>query len=289
MMPGNPVVGGSVLRRPAIQSPNFVQSPLAGWAVNADGTAYFASVTAQGSITANTVIVHGATGSVLVYSGTPAAGNLIAAIGGSAGTDSFGNSWAEGITVGPSGSPQVLLLPAPGGPGSASEIQLPVNSVPTSNTPNISASTTGGVPELVTSGPAQAVPGDEDWVQTVMFANDTSGNEARMEFRYISTTGGTSVEGSFNGNGWTITTLAVTNLTVNGSSSTQTGALTDGTISGSSATGTLPNGGITGTSGAASAGTAHTHGGGSYSVISGAHAHNAGSYAVTNGTHQHVL
>ena len=40
MMPGNPVVGGTVLRRAAIQSPNFVAAS-AGWAINADGTAEF--------------------------------------------------------------------------------------------------------------------------------------------------------------------------------------------------------------------------------------------------------
>ena len=43
MMPGNPVVGGTVLRRAAIQSPNFV-SGSAGWTVNADGTAQFSDL-----------------------------------------------------------------------------------------------------------------------------------------------------------------------------------------------------------------------------------------------------
>jgi hypothetical protein len=44
MMPGNPVVGGVILRRPAIQSPNYTAGS-AGWAVNADGTAQFAELT----------------------------------------------------------------------------------------------------------------------------------------------------------------------------------------------------------------------------------------------------
>jgi hypothetical protein len=43
MMPGNPVVGGVILRRPAIQSPNYVAGS-AGWAVNADGTAQFSDL-----------------------------------------------------------------------------------------------------------------------------------------------------------------------------------------------------------------------------------------------------
>ena len=50
MMPGNPVVGGSVLRRPAIQSPNYVAG-VSGWSVNADGTAEFNSVTVRGTVT----------------------------------------------------------------------------------------------------------------------------------------------------------------------------------------------------------------------------------------------
>jgi hypothetical protein len=44
MMPGNPVVGGVILRRAAIQSPDFVAG-VSGWAINADGTSEFNSVT----------------------------------------------------------------------------------------------------------------------------------------------------------------------------------------------------------------------------------------------------
>jgi hypothetical protein len=44
MMPGNPVVGGVILRRPAIQSPNYTAGS-AGWAVNADGSAQFSDLT----------------------------------------------------------------------------------------------------------------------------------------------------------------------------------------------------------------------------------------------------
>lgn len=78
-------------------------------------------------------------------------------------------------------------------------------------------------------------------------------------------------------------------LTVNGSASTGSAGLTDGTINGTSNTAGLANGTINGTSGGASAGTAHTHGGGSYAVTSGQHSHGPGSYAVTNGNHGHLL
>src|SRR5439155_2619013 len=49
MEPGNPIVGGTVLRRPAIQSPNYVAGT-SGWAIFADGTAEFNGVTIRGII-----------------------------------------------------------------------------------------------------------------------------------------------------------------------------------------------------------------------------------------------
>jgi hypothetical protein len=100
MMPQNPVVGGSILRRPAIQSPNFEQGPpIVGWAINADGTAYFGDVTAEGTITATSFagtdfLINSA--GVFVYSGTPAAGNLVGSIAASGGTDGFGNNYLAG-------------------------------------------------------------------------------------------------------------------------------------------------------------------------------------------------
>lgn len=45
----NPVVGGSVLIRPAIQSPNYVAT-VSGWTINADGTAEFNDVTLRGEL-----------------------------------------------------------------------------------------------------------------------------------------------------------------------------------------------------------------------------------------------
>jgi hypothetical protein len=103
MTPENPVVGGSILRRPAIQSPNFEQGPpIVGWAINADGTAYFGDVTAEGTITASsftgTDFLINSSG-IFVYSGTPASGNLIGSIAASGGTDGFGNTYVGGITT----------------------------------------------------------------------------------------------------------------------------------------------------------------------------------------------
>ncbi|HZR54575.1 MAG TPA: hypothetical protein VFB06_34380 [Streptosporangiaceae bacterium] len=43
------LVGGTVLRRPAIRSPNFV-SGVSGWSINIDGSAEFANATIRGSL-----------------------------------------------------------------------------------------------------------------------------------------------------------------------------------------------------------------------------------------------
>jgi hypothetical protein len=48
-MPGNPVVGSTILRRPAIQSPDYVPGT-SGWAINADGTAEFNNMTLRGTV-----------------------------------------------------------------------------------------------------------------------------------------------------------------------------------------------------------------------------------------------
>lgn len=86
----NPLVGGNALRRPAMQSPNFA-SGSAGWIVRIDGSAEFNNVVIRGSTTTQ--------GLILMYNGTPAAGNLIGSIAPTAGTDDFGNAYLAGITT----------------------------------------------------------------------------------------------------------------------------------------------------------------------------------------------
>jgi hypothetical protein len=83
----NPVVGGTALRIPAIQSPGY--SPgAAGWIIKIDGSAEF-----------NNVLIRGGTvtqGTILVYNGAPAAGNLVLSIAATAGVDGFGNAYVAG-------------------------------------------------------------------------------------------------------------------------------------------------------------------------------------------------
>ena len=89
MIPGNPVVGSTVLRRPAIQSPDYVTGA-AGWSINASGSAEFNNVTIRGTLEGPDYIINSA--GIYFYSGTPAAGNLILASVSAIGTDPFGNS-----------------------------------------------------------------------------------------------------------------------------------------------------------------------------------------------------
>jgi hypothetical protein len=95
MMPGDPVVGSTILRRPAVQSPNFTTG-VSGWTINADGSAEFNNLTIRGTFdgTDFEVSANGA----FFYSAAPAAGNLAYSITTAAGTDSFGNHYLSGAT-----------------------------------------------------------------------------------------------------------------------------------------------------------------------------------------------
>lgn len=96
----NAVVGGSgILKRPAIQSPNFNLPAQTGWAIKEDGSAYFFNVTVVGIITGGTVVVDGPTGGIFVYSGPPVLGNLIGSWTGQSGTDTYGNVYPAGLSV----------------------------------------------------------------------------------------------------------------------------------------------------------------------------------------------
>lgn len=88
----NPITGGQgALIRPAVKSPNFVTG-VSGWTIRRDGSAEFNNVVIRNSIQAG--------GAILLYNGTPAAGNLAISLAQSAGVDSFGNSYPAGFQAG---------------------------------------------------------------------------------------------------------------------------------------------------------------------------------------------
>lgn len=115
------LAAGTVLVRPALQSPDYVAGT-SGWQVAIDGSAEFNDVVIRGTLQStnyvagsagwkldqagaaefNNVTIRGATsvgGKSLYYSGTPAAGNLLLSIAATAGTDSFGNTYGAGLGV----------------------------------------------------------------------------------------------------------------------------------------------------------------------------------------------
>lgn len=90
----SPIIGGqSKLVRNAIMSPDYVLG-VSGWTVNKDGSAEFNDATFRG-----TVVIDSSGQALLVYNGTPAAGNLIASISASNDIDAFGNEIVSGFSA----------------------------------------------------------------------------------------------------------------------------------------------------------------------------------------------
>ena len=111
----------------------------------------------SGQVVATRVIIIGSGGELLVYSPTAAAGNLVASVAGAAGTDSFGNSFPEGIAayVTVSGDTYYIQL----GQGSffgtpAGGIFIHDQTSPPANDPNVLgiATAAGGGSLLLSSG-----------------------------------------------------------------------------------------------------------------------------------------
>jgi hypothetical protein len=92
-MPNNPIVGSTVLRRPAIQSPNFVTGT-SGWTINSDGSAEFNNLTIRGTFQGTDYILNSS--GLFIYTPTEAAGNLAESSAPAAGVDSFGNNYVPG-------------------------------------------------------------------------------------------------------------------------------------------------------------------------------------------------
>jgi hypothetical protein len=103
----NPIVGGTALRIPAIQSPDFATG-VSGWIIRIDGSAEFNNLTIRGTFEGNDFVLnsHG----LFIYDGTPALGNLIANISPTDGTDDFGNTYFGGIVTYTSGGGEFAAL-----------------------------------------------------------------------------------------------------------------------------------------------------------------------------------
>lgn len=108
LAPGNPIVGGTILRIPAIQSPNFSMVNKTGWAIFQNGDAVFFGITLDGG----SLIVSGSGQGVFLYSGTPARGDLYLSITSADGVDDFENDYVKGVVAyDGSGNPFIQLRP----------------------------------------------------------------------------------------------------------------------------------------------------------------------------------
>jgi hypothetical protein len=138
-------------------------------------------------VLARLVIVYGANGAILVYSGTPALGNLVGSWAAAAGTDPFGNPYGAGITVGsPSSStPQIQLIPAAGGPSTPAVLQFTLSPLSFfGNQPNIQAFSPSSTGQLIISGPGLAQVGFKDFVQEV-YSTYAGIVPAAMQVNYV--------------------------------------------------------------------------------------------------------
>jgi len=93
----NSILGGqSALIRAAIKSPNFVTG-ISGWTINKDGSAEFNDLTIRGAFFGLDYIINSS--GLFFYSGTPAAGNLVASVASVSGTDAHTNAYLDGTTT----------------------------------------------------------------------------------------------------------------------------------------------------------------------------------------------
>jgi hypothetical protein len=88
----NPIVAGNVLVRNAIQSPNYLPGS-AGWIIRRDGSAEFSNAIFRGSVDIS------GSNNLLMYTSTPAAGDLVIALAPNAGADTFGNAYPQGLSI----------------------------------------------------------------------------------------------------------------------------------------------------------------------------------------------
>jgi hypothetical protein len=104
LVPAEQVLGGSFLGEyqlagTYLQSPNYVPG-VSGWAIFGDGSAEFNNGTFRGLLEAASLILAGSSGEILIYSGPPAAGNLIFSVSAVTGTDGEGNNYGSGLNAG---------------------------------------------------------------------------------------------------------------------------------------------------------------------------------------------
>ena len=116
------------------------------------------------------------------YSPAPGAGNLIFSLSAVAGTDEYGNTYPQGLSVGAGAGPQIILMPID---NAAAVIQFPMTTPALSQPATITSEIANSVNEfsaLVISGPAVAIGGEQDYVSLTMWGDPGNGEGAHMDF-----------------------------------------------------------------------------------------------------------
>ena len=250
MTPGDPVVGSTILRRPAIQSPNYVAG-VSGWSINADGSAEFNNLTLRGTFDGNDWILN--SNGFFLYSGAPAAGNLAVSIVPGTGTvtDPEGNTAQPGVsayaTVGGDRIAVQLGLGSFAGSPAAGLFTHDQTSPATSDP---FAGSLGNGTAVLYSGQSTGLATGSGIEAEDSVVSGVAGGEVSVVAGLFIVQQNAQVDGNL---------VVAGSLSVNGSTNT--------TTNGVSSPGTI------GTSGPASAGTAHTHSAGTYQLGSGQHFH----------------
>jgi hypothetical protein len=104
-------------------------------------------------------VAYGTTGEILVYSGTPASGNLVMSVSAAAGTDGQGNAYKAGVWIYDSGGNSMGMVP--GGGSAASQLALSTGAA----TPTPPAGTAAVY--AAASGAVQAVDGTDGQTYSV--------------------------------------------------------------------------------------------------------------------------
>jgi len=144
MQPNNPIVGGTVLRIPAIQSPNYIAGT-SGWAIFQDGTAEFNNVTVRGTFETGTdpgahVKITG--GQILIYDST----NTLVGQLDQNGIEALGSNGSIASLFTLAGQAQAGFLPGGGNV----------------NAGQVIGEMSGSVPELLLSSPQQTLTSPND-------------------------------------------------------------------------------------------------------------------------------
>lgn len=204
------VAPGGILVYPQIQSPNYVPGT-SGWAVFSDGNVEFNDGTFRGVVSGGsfdgTDFVINSLG-LFFYSGTPAAGNLIASVAPAAGAnDGEGNAFLAGFTVyDGAANVQVHVNSSYGAP--AIELPTGVGSEEDHLAIYALASNVGDANEVISGiivGPGSTYDNTQPGIILNSSAKNGSGNLASGELVLEDSPGSTKVIGLWDASGFFVT------------------------------------------------------------------------------------